>query len=178
MTLPRTQALQAAFRLSKRGIEKVDILVNNAGISNKNHPDDLVTETNREEFLDIFNTNTAGPLVMTNSFKELLSRGDKPIVVNISSSLGSMRASPWFSTTSYQCSKAALNMLSKCQAFAMPNIKFVSIHPGWVQTELGSVKNSNPPVTVKQSAQCVVDVAEKAEESGSFWGFDGEPLPY
>ena len=56
-----------------------------------------------------------------------------PIVINISSSLGSMVESPRFTTTSYQCSKAAVNMLTKCQAAATPSVKFVAIHPGWVR---------------------------------------------
>ena len=75
---------------------------------------------------------------MTNGFLPLLQKNgneeqtNTPIVINISSTLGSMEGSPRFTTTSYQCSKAAVNMLTKCQAAASPSIKFVAVHPGWV----------------------------------------------
>ena len=96
----------------------------------------------REEFLDIFNINVAGCLETTNAFLPLLKshahEGQKevPIVINISSLLGSSGGSNRVSTTSYQCSKAAVNMLTKCQAASVPMIKFVAIHPGWVSVYL------------------------------------------
>ena len=89
----------------------------------------------RKEFLDIFNINVGGCLEMTNVFLPLIQKeaaSETPIVINISSSLGSMMESPRFTSTSYQCSKAAVNMLTKCQAAATPSVKFVAIHPGWV----------------------------------------------
>ena len=72
-------------------------------------------------------TNVCLPLLQASKSEEC------PIVINISSSLGSMVESPRFTTTSYQCSKAAVNMLTKCQAAATPSVKFVAIHPGWVR---------------------------------------------
>ena len=72
-------------------------------------------------------TNVCLPLLQASQSEEC------PIVINISSSLGSMVESPRFTTTSYQCSKAAVNMLTKCQAAATPAVKFVAIHPGWVR---------------------------------------------
>ena len=98
----------------------------------------------REEFLDIFNINVAGCLETTNAFLPLLKsqahegQNGVPIVINISSLLGSTGGSDRFSTTSYQCSKAAVNMLTKCQAASVPMIKFVAIHPGWVSIYLRS----------------------------------------
>ena len=91
----------------------------------------------------MFNVNVAGCLEMTNGCLPFLQKQgheeqtNTPIVINISSTLGSMEASPRFTTTSYQCSKAAVNMLTKCQAAASPSIKFVAVHPGWV----GSIAN-------------------------------------
>ena len=47
------------------GISKVDLLINNAGVSNRDHPDDPASNTDRTEFNSIFNTNVAGPLSVT-----------------------------------------------------------------------------------------------------------------
>ena len=160
------------------GIDKVDLLVNNAGMSNRDHPDDLANNTDRSEMVNIFDVNVGGPLSMTNAIMSLLEKSSAPTVINISSLLGSMTASSRFNTTSYQCSKAALNMLTKCQADAFKNVKFVSVHPGWVQTDMGSAKNRSPPVPVEVAAAGVADVADKAQESGSFWGFDGKQITF
>ena len=59
-------------------------------------------------------------------------QGADAIVINISSTLASLTEAPRYATTSYQCSKAAVNMLTKCQADAVPTVKFVAVHPGWV----------------------------------------------
>ena len=78
-------------------------------------------------------TNTFLPLLQAPSNPEGTSRQvGSSTVINISSLLGSCEGSGRFTTTSYQCSKVAVNMLTKCQAAASPTIKFIAIHPGWV----------------------------------------------
>lgn len=79
-----------------------------------------------------------------------------------------------------RCSKAALNMLTKCFSNEVQDLIFVAIHPGWVQTEMGSAKNRSPPLTVPESAKAIINTAEKIvkEDSGSFWSFEGHKLPY
>ena len=68
----------------------VDLLINNAGVSNKRHPDDLASQTDREEMVSIFNTNVGGPLSVTNAMAKLLLAAENPLVLNISSRLGSI----------------------------------------------------------------------------------------
>ena len=81
-------------------------------------------------------TNTFLPMLKhTQGDQQAVGKSPEAIVINISSSLGSFAESPRFSSTSYQCSKAAVNMLTKCQAAATPEVKFVSVHPGWVSIE-------------------------------------------
>ena len=101
-------------------------------------------------------------------------------IINISSSLGSVTTNNTLKCTSYKCSKAALNMATKCFAIEFPNLTFVAMHPGWVQTDMGSSKNRSPPVPIEESAKKVVNVAEKVplNKSGSFWSFDGSELSY
>ena len=87
---------------------------------------------------------------MTQAFLPFLKKSTKnPRVINISSGLGSMSSSPRFSTTSYQCSKAAVNMLTKCFAYDAKDIIFVAMHPGWVQTDMGSAKNRKGEIEKK-----------------------------
>ncbi|KAL3957594.1 hypothetical protein ACCO45_008172 [Purpureocillium lilacinum] len=75
----------------------------------------------RAELLDTYNTNTAGPLILTEALLPLLRRSSDPRVVNVSSNLGSVAArfdetssyyrQPW---EAYRMSKAALNMATGC----------------------------------------------------------------
>ena len=39
---------------------------------------------------------------------------------------------------SYSCSKAALNMLTKMVSIELPEVNAISLHPGWVQTDMVS----------------------------------------
>jgi len=160
--------------------DQIDILVNNAGISNKEHPDEPPSKIKREEFLHIMNTNVAGPAIMTQAFLQLLLKSDAPKVINISSDRGSIEMVSNVCCTSYRCSKSALNMLSKVFSVEYPNVVFVSVHPGWVQTDMGTAKNRSPPVTITESAKGVVMVAEKVGigESGQFLDFKGETVPF
>uniref|UniRef100_A0A803VXY3 C-factor n=1 Tax=Ficedula albicollis TaxID=59894 RepID=A0A803VXY3_FICAL len=94
------------------------------------------------------------PSVSTQAFLPLLKKAaqgspgsglscSRAAMVNISSiggSIGSFFAWDIVQATSYRCSKAALNMLSKCQSLAYKEhgILCVALHPGWVQTDLGA----------------------------------------
>lgn len=161
--------------------DSLDLLINNAGISNKNHPDEPPSAVNRKEFLDIMNTNAAGVLSVTNAFIPLLKKSEGGKVINIGSTLGSIELNQdGHKTTSYKCSKAALNMITKSFSLEYPELIFVSIHPGWVQTDMGAAKNRKPPVTVEQSTKGVADTADKIEmkDNGTFWSFEGTTLPY
>ena len=79
-------------------------------------------------------TNTFLPMLKSTQCDqhEDVGKGAEAIVINISSTLASLTEAPRYATTSYQCSKAAVNMLTKCQADAVPTVKFVAVHPGWV----------------------------------------------
>lgn len=176
-SLTSIQACKDAFA---KDFKKLDVLVNNAGISNKDHPDDLASSTCPEEFNHIMHTNVTSVLSITQAFLPFLRLGSDPRVVNISSGLGSLTGSPRYSTTSYQCSKAALNMLTKCFADENKDVTFVAMHPGWVQTDMGSSKNRSPPVTIQDSAKGIIDVAHgvDSKDSGIFMGFDGSKMMY
>ena len=88
-------ACVSAIRSS--GISKVDLLINNAGVSNRDHPDDPASTTDRAEFNSIFNTNVTGPLSVTKAMAGLLEASSHPVVINISSLLGSISSSSrWY----------------------------------------------------------------------------------
>jgi NAD(P)-dependent dehydrogenase (short-subunit alcohol dehydrogenase family) len=51
------------------------------------------------------------------------------------------------------------------------------VHPGWVRTDMGG---SGADLSVEQSAAGLIDLIDKLNmaQSGHFWNWDGEKLPW
>ncbi|XP_058701900.1 C-signal-like [Poecile atricapillus] len=176
------------------GDSGLNLLINNAGILKVNTLD---TET-LEDMSEIYTTNTIGPLLMGQAFLPLLKKAaqgspgsglscSKAAIVNMSSTAGSIASVfGWdmIQVTSYRCSKAALNMLSKCQSLAYKEhgILCVTLHPGWVQTDMGSSFRHGhvPPVTVDDSVQGMLKVLSSLseKETGAFLDWEGKVSPW
>ncbi|XP_025032352.1 uncharacterized oxidoreductase C663.06c-like [Python bivittatus] len=105
----------------------------------------------------------------------------KAAIINISSITGSIECMAYWDELKIigcRCSKAALNMLTKCQSLEYPasGILTVSIHPG-------SVENPRNPVveiTVEESAQGIVTVLSTLsdQDNGTFLDWLGHRVPW
>ena len=71
-------------------------------------------------------------------------------------------------------------MLTKTFALEFPQVSFCSVHPGWVDTDMGNFAGSNPPVSIGESCKGLQNIGEqlRKEGSGNFWSYDGKKLPY
>lgn len=108
---------------------RLDALVNNAGISKPIAHNDL-TALDDKLIDDIFRTNWRGAFACVRAFETLLKQ-DGGLVVNISSIAGRTAVG---SNVAYCASKAALDSMTMSLARALaPNIRCISISPGWVQ---------------------------------------------
>lgn len=161
-----------------------DLLINNAGVSTKNHPFDLPLQTDSKEFLEVFQTNCIGPLLVCQRFFPLMKHVQNAQIVNVSSSLGSIGNNLWGDSTAYRASKAALNMVTRNLALQAQKensqCQIVAIDPGWVQTEMGCSQNRQPPLTIRESASAMLLVIENLtpEQSGGFLDHYGNPLAW
>ena len=96
--------------------------------------------------LDLFQANCLGALRCTRACLPYLRTAPHPLVVNISSRLGSMSWNVTHPSVakvhsySYRVSKASMNMLTVCMALELESIgiRVVAVHPGTVRTRLGS----------------------------------------
>jgi 3-oxoacyl-[acyl-carrier protein] reductase len=131
----------ADFVKTKYG--KLDILVNNAGITTPVPHADLDGLT--DEWIDkIMQTNVRGTFAMIRAFKDLLeatNRNPTPdlrnteggLVINISSVAATIAMG---SNVAYCASKAAIDSMTKSLGRALaPNIRVVSVSPGFVEGE-------------------------------------------
>ena len=161
----------------------VDHLINNAGISNKEHPVEDPDKVDRKEMLEIFNTNVAGVAKVTEACGVLRAENREGKVLNISSGMGSVSQtlqSGRYNAVSYRCSKAAQNMLTACFALQFPQLTFVMIHPGWVQTDMGGAAGRTADISIEESVAGIYRVFSSLTpaNSGTFLDWKGEKLPF
>lgn len=123
---------------------KVDLLVNNAGVTTPVAHDDLDGLT--DEWIDrIFQINWRGAFACVRAFKELLQTGAGGTVINISSIAGTTGVG---SNVAYCASKAAIDSMTRSLARALaPEIRMVSVAPGWV---LGEYAKRMDPAYLQQ----------------------------
>ena len=152
----------------------LDVLVNNAGIS-------TTGDVNGQIALEVFDTNTVGVIRVTQAALPLLEKSENPVVVNVSSALGSFwavtnpeRRQFHFPSIIYGSSKAAVSMLTVQYAKALPGIKFNAVEPGFTATDLTPFSGAGQPVD--RGAEVIVRLATIGKDgpSGTFQEGEGQ----
>ena len=151
----------------------LDVLVNNAGIS--------TADVSGPVALKVFDTNAIGLIRVTQASLSLLAKSVNPVVVNVSSALGSFwavtnpdRRQFHFPSVVYGASKAAVSMLTVQYAKTHPEIKFNAVEPGFTATELTPFSGAGQPV--EKGAEVIVRMATIGRDgpTGTFQEGDGE----
>ncbi|RKP15376.1 NAD-P-binding protein [Piptocephalis cylindrospora] len=172
-------AVKSVSASQSRGI---DVLIHNAGV-NLLEDDGKLLKSSRESLLASLNTNTVSPVIVTQKFLPLLEKTPSPgnkLIMMMSSNLGFLSES-FGVVQSYGVSKAALNKVVVEMALELQpkGIPIVSIHPGWVATDMGSLYGK-PPLQPKESIAGILKVISKPSSklSGNFFAYDGAQLPW
>ncbi len=176
-------SIENAFSIVSQEVDGLDILLNNAGIrfGGEEKYNDELGKLFKEDFSKIFRVNTIAPLLIVEKFLPLIKKGENPVIINISSTSGSIsRRSRKGGGYSYSASKAALNMITKALSIDLKEdgITVVSIHPGWVKTTMEYTENA--PLTTYESIKGMKKVIENLsiEETGKFFDWEGNELPW
>lgn len=156
------------------GAESLDALIINAGISGARHQS--AAEATAEEIAHVMMTNAFGPARAAHTLlPKVKDRGTLGFVTSL---MGSVEDSSG-GYDLYRTSKAAQNMLAKGiaeQLAGSRGIAVLSLHPGWVRTDMGG---PDAAITVEESARGLVDVVENAGGAGCrFVDYTGKALPY
>jgi len=171
-------SVNALFQQLDQRNEAIDLLFNNAGIMDW---DDFksVSAAAAEK---TYKVNLVGALLVLRAALPCLRRADSPVVANVSSRLGSIALrgdTQLGGAIAYQCSKAALNMLTKQASIdlAADGITVVSQTPGWVRTDMGG---PNAKYSVEESVENMLRHLENIgpEANGKFLGEDGGEIPW
>jgi NAD(P)-dependent dehydrogenase (short-subunit alcohol dehydrogenase family) len=151
----------------------LDVLINNAGISGGFVP---AAETTAEDVQRVYATNVFGVVRVTRTFLPLLLRSPAPVIVNVSSSMGSLAVTTdptRFESTlkglAYPSSKAALNMLTSQYAKSFPQIRVNAVCPGYTATDLNGFAGHQ---TVEEGAEVIVSMATIGSDGPTGGFFD------
>ena len=155
----------------------LDVLINCAGV--------LLQDTSVPlEQLDLadgclereMDVNAFGPLRVTQQFLPLLRKGERKLIVNVSSEAGSIadcQRDRWFA---YCMSKTALNMQSRIlhNYLGPDGFRVLVLHPGWMRTDMGGPDADIHPDT---SAEGIFRLTERDWQPGDgiYMDYDGSP---
>jgi NAD(P)-dependent dehydrogenase (short-subunit alcohol dehydrogenase family) len=150
----------ASVARAAESVGALDVLVNNAGISGGRISPSEATADNMRT---VYETNVFGPVRVLRAFIPLLEKSPAPVVVNVSSGVGSLNLAadpggPWREANFpvYASSKAALNMLTIRYAAAFPQIRINSVDPGFTATDFNEHRGTQ---TVEEGAEVIVRYA-------------------
>ncbi|TBL77500.1 SDR family NAD(P)-dependent oxidoreductase [Paenibacillus thalictri] len=155
---------------------RIDVLINNAGIPGPYaKPEDITADM----MLQVYDTNVFGIVRVTHHFLPLLKKSEEPVIVNVSSGLGSFgqvlnpeKIESKVNALSYCSSKAAVGMLTVQYAKALPEIRINAIDPG--PTNTGD-RFKNGVQSIQEGTDAVVRMAtiDKTGPTGTFTNREG-----
>lgn len=158
--------------------DRVDLLLNNAAINPPSDHQRLETIT-AETMLHTLHINTVAPLMVAQSFANLLKQGSLPRLVNVSSEMGSLNDRDYGGYHAYCASKAALNMITRGLSAELieHGIVTISLDPGWVKTDMGG---EDADLTPEESVRGMIRVIDglTRKDNGSYLRWNGRTLAW
>ena len=167
------------------GENGLNCIINNAGsVVHEN-----LETMNIDSLKYIYAINAIGPALIVQKCLPLLRKAsslqtDKRMsiqrasILNISSIVGLLQDSSAGRNYSYRMSKAALNILTKNLSLELKRdrILAVSMHPGWVQTDMGG---PNALIDTTTCVEGILKVASEltARDTGLFFAYNGQKIP-
>jgi NAD(P)-dependent dehydrogenase (short-subunit alcohol dehydrogenase family) len=154
----------------------LDVLINNAGILGGMMPP---LETTADAMERVFATNVFGLLRVTLAFRPLLEDSENPVIVNVSSGMGSLsrttdpeRVESTFVGLTYPPSKAAVNMLTSQLSRALPAMRVNAADPGYTATDFNDHRGHQ---TVAEGTDAIVALAQLGPDgpTGTFVDREG-----
>jgi len=175
MTLDVTDFNQTdALALALEG-EVIDVLINNAGV----YPQSTFGDTNYEEWATSFKVNSMAPLKMAEAFVQHLTKSRLKKIATLTSKMGSIEDNTSGKSYCYRSSKTAVNMVMKSLSIDLKpyGISVVTLHPGWVQTDMGG---SNALINAHTSVTGLRQVIDQLNlnNTGQFRAFDGKEIAW
>jgi len=153
----------------------IDVLINNAGI----YPRSSLGHTDPDAWLDAYRVNSMAPLKMVEAFSPHVERSKLKKVATLSSKMGSIDDNNSGGSYIYRSTKSAINIIMKSLSIdlAASGIAVLTLHPGWVATDMGGPNSLiNTQTSVKGMRQVIDDL--KLAGTGKFIAYDGKEIAW
>jgi len=158
--------------------DSIDLLINNAGIYGPGKDGQSLDNVTATAMHEVFNVDCVGPLRVVQRLKNRIIAA-KGIIANISSKMGSSADNSSGGTYAYRAAKAGLVIVSRSMAMDLASfgVQVITLHPGWVQTDM---THHTGLVDVHTSVAGMTGVIARARDyaGGEFIAFDGKLVPY
>jgi NAD(P)-dependent dehydrogenase (short-subunit alcohol dehydrogenase family) len=158
--------------------EKIDLALFVAGVMERASPQ---TPPTQQVFDELMHANVLGAMQALPQVAPWVAEANGTFAF-ISSRMASLELTDSGRAALYKVSKAALNMVVRTAPFDFPNVTWLALSPGWVQTDMGG---DAAPLTVDKSVaqmratlQAVSGAEKRASVQGQFLNYDGSTLPW
>lgn len=155
----------------------IDILLCNAGIYGPRGMG--FGEVDPAAWREVLEVNTIAPLMLVQAFVDNLALSRQKLAAVISSKVGSIADNSSGGGYLYRSSKTAVNQVVKSLSIDLAgrDIAVISLHPGWVRTDMGG---PDAEISTGESAAGLKAILQSAgrAQSGQFLEYDGEPIPW
>lgn len=166
-------SIKNAAEVVKSNEHYLDVIINNAAILNER--DKTIEELDIQACAYAFDVNTLGPMRIIKHFLPIIragllnGMGKNQAIINISSEAASL-TNAYSGDYPYGMSKVALNMLTEKLDVYLKNdgIRALSIHPGWMKTDMGGEKAPTDP---NQTAENIFEMIETKPSNSSPFAF-------
>ena len=159
------------------GNEPIDLFINNAGVIG--HSAQHFKSVSLNHWLEVLKVNLITPLLITQSIIKNIEKSSERKIYFISSKVGSIQDNKSGGMYVYRSSKTALNQIVKSLSIDLKpiGISVISLHPGWVRTEMGG---PNALISVEESVNGMFGVISNTNisNSGQFLNYDGTEIPW
>jgi len=151
--------------------QKIDVLLNNAGV----YPSGSSADLDDAVWALSFKINSMAPLKMAQAFVAHIAASELKKIATLSSKMGSLEDNTSGGSYIYRSSKTAVNMVMKSLALDVKELgmSVLTLHPGWVQTDMGG---PNGLINTTTSVKGMVKVIENLSlaNTGKFIAYDGK----
>jgi NAD(P)-dependent dehydrogenase (short-subunit alcohol dehydrogenase family) len=155
----------------------IDLLLNNAGIYGNR--DGALKVSDFDTYLQVLHVNSVAPMKLALAFLPHLkaTKGGAKIAT-ISSRMGSISQGGGGSYA-YRASKAAINagMHNLALDLKSSGISCITLHPGWVKTDMGGAGADIDVATSAAGLKTVID-GITLRDTGKFYNYDGGEIPW
>jgi NAD(P)-dependent dehydrogenase (short-subunit alcohol dehydrogenase family) len=155
--------------------EKIDVLINNAGV----YPSSSFGNTNYDDWAEGFKINAMASLKMAEAFVTNITKSELKKIATLTSKMGSIDDNTSGESYIYRSSKTALNMVMKSLSIDLKpyGISVVTLHPGWVQTDMGGPNGLISAHTSVTGLRKVIDNLN-LNSTGKFIAFNGSEIAW